>query len=123
MKSILKLFVIFVVLLSSCNNRGRSLVLYVSNSGNDAWSGRTDSVKSKNDDGPLKTIEGARNELRKLRMQGKLPKGEIVIELLGGVYEMTGTFELEQNDGADGSESRIIYSGREGSEVRLNGGR
>lgn len=123
MKSLLKALVILLVLLASCNNRGRGLVLYVSNSGNDTWSGKTDSVNVKKNDGPLKTLEGARNELRKLRIQGKLPKGEILVEILGGTYEMSETFELENTDGGEKPESRIIFAGREGEEVRLNGGR
>ena len=40
------------------------LVLYVSPSGNDSWSGRLSAPNSRKTDGPFATLERARDEIR-----------------------------------------------------------
>ena len=119
----------FVVLLilaitaSACNSKNPGLTLYVSGTGSDSWSGRMSQVNNDKTDGPYQTIEAARNEIRKLKQRGGLPKGEIRVEIQEGLYELASLLAFEQADGGKDSLSRIIYSGQKGAEVRLSGGR
>lgn len=99
------------------------LRLYVSTIGNDDWSGKLRQPNHSRTDGPFATIEKARDAIRLLKEQKNLPEGDIIVELQGGVYELTGTFELEAKDGGAGPHSRIIYLGQKGKEVRLSGGK
>lgn len=99
------------------------LKMYVSTTGNDSWSGKLKQPNADKTDGPFATLEGARDAIRVLKEAKELPKGHIAVEILSGVYEMRGTFELEAKDGGADSLSRIIYYCQNGSEVRLVGGR
>jgi hypothetical protein len=99
------------------------LKLYVSTVGNDNWSGKLSQPNRNKTDGPFATIEGTRDAIRILKKQKKLPKGDIIIEILTGAYELPGTFELEAEDGGADAHSRIIYVGQKGKEVRLSGGK
>lgn len=115
--------ILVLILLVRCTPGEPSLILYVSTAGNDQWSGKLEQPNRGNTDGPLATPEGARNAIRSLKGAGTLPKGNIVIEIQGGVYEMAQALELEAQDGGTDSLSRIIYRGKPGSEVRLSGGK
>jgi hypothetical protein len=114
-------------LLVSCTSQDSSLKyglkLYVATTGNDSWSGKFQRPDQKKTNGPFATLEGARNAIRDLKKTGKLPKGNVIIEIQGGVYELPQVFELETRDGGTDSLSRIIYSGQKDGEVRLSGGR
>jgi hypothetical protein len=99
------------------------LKLYVSTVGNDNWSGKLSQPNRNKTDGPFATIEGTRDAIRILKKQKKLPKGDIIVEIRAGVYELPGTFELEAEDGGADAHSRIIYVGQKGKEVRLSGGK
>jgi hypothetical protein len=99
------------------------LKLYVSTIGNDAWSGRLSQPNRSKTNGPFATLEKARDVIRILKKQKKLPKGEIIVEIQGGVYELPGTFELEAEDGGADALSRVIYKGQEGKAVKLSGGK
>ncbi len=74
-------------------------------------------------DGPYQTPESARDAIRALKVAGKLPKGNILVQISGGTHELTEAFELDARDSGTDSLSRIIYAGEEGSEVRLSGGK
>ena len=68
--------------------------LYVAPNGSDAWSGRSASPNPAGTDGPFKTLERARDEVRKLVKAASLPAGGVTVELQGGVYELARSFEL-----------------------------
>ena len=114
-------------LLVMCTTQDSSLKfrlkLYVSTTGNDNWSGTLQQANPGKTDGPFATLWGARDAIRKLKESEKLLKGNVMVEIQGGVYELPDVFELEVKDGGIDSLSRIFYSGQEGSEVRLSGGR
>ncbi len=59
------------------------LSFYISPDGNDAWSGRIER--------PFATLERARNQIRKLKQQGKMPSEEVTVELAPGVYQLSQT--------------------------------
>ncbi len=99
------------------------LQLYVSTTGNDNWSGKLRRPNLFKTNGPFASLEGARDAIRKLKEESRLPEGNIIVEVQGGVYELSGTFELRSEDGGANPDSRIIYQGQEGKEVRLSGGK
>ncbi len=111
------LICLLVVLASSC--RAAPTVLYVSPQGDDSWSGRL--PRPRNGDGPLATLEGARDTLRALRKAGRLEDGATV-EILGGTYELKQPFELTEEDSGT-EDGRIVYCARRREQVRISGGR
>ena len=115
------------ILLATCAPQGSTvkygLKLFVSTEGNDNWTGKLEQPNQDKTDGPFATIEKARDAIRILKETKKLPKGNVVVEIRGGVYELTKTVEFEANDGIATSPYQIIYLGQKGSEVRLSGGK
>ncbi len=96
------------------------LTLYVAPNGSDAWSGRV--AEPRDGTGPFLTLQRARDEIRKLKRETGLPKGGVVVEIRGGVYELASPLVLTADD--SGTEcAPIVYRGRKGDEVRLIGGR
>ena len=92
--------------------------MYVAPNGNDAWSGRH--AEPRDHDGPLATLEHARDEIRRLKKQGPLPAG-VIVEIRGGVYELARPLELSAQDSGT-EDAPIVYRARPGEEVRLVGG-
>ena len=71
---------------------------------------------------PFATLEGARDAIRQLKKTEGLPKGGVVVELRGGVYELASPLKLFKEDsGEEGSP--IIYRVRQGEQACLLGGR
>ncbi len=95
---------------------------FVAPDGNDAWSGKLLEPKAAKTDGPLATLEGARDAIRRLKQAGPLPAGGVVVELCGGVYERNGALQLTADDSGT-AESPIEYRARPGDSVRLIGGK
>jgi len=114
---------ISVMCISDASTLNFGLKMYVSTTGNNSWSGKFQQPNAEKTDGPFATIEGARDAIRGMKKSETLPEGNIAVEILEGVYELSGTFELEANDGGKDSLSRVIYYGQKGREVRLAGGK
>jgi Right handed beta helix region len=113
--------VLAMVALAAISTRAQAdgLKLYVAPGGNDHWSGRL--AEPNQGDGPFRTLERMRDEIRTIKRQGGLPAGGVIVELRGGVYELATPFKLIAEDsGAEGAP--IIYRARPGEEVRLVGG-
>jgi hypothetical protein len=92
-----------------------ALGLYVSPKGDDRNDGRTAG-------GAFASIARARDEVRKLKTAGGLPKGGVAIEILGGKYELQDSLEFSAEDsGTEGSP--VIYRAFENQPVELLGGR
>ncbi len=102
--------------------RPAGLRLFVATTGRDAWSGRRSEPNRVRSDGPFATLERAREEIRAVRRQGGLPLGGVVVEVLGGRYELTAPVVLTGEDSGT-AESPIVYQGRPGAEVRISGGK
>ncbi len=96
------------------------LTLYVALDGNDGWTGKV--AEAQGADGPFATVERARDEIRKVKQEGDLPAGGVVVEVGAGTYECLQMLELTAED--SGAEAApIIYRARVGEEARLTGGR
>jgi len=71
---------------------------------------------------PFGTLERARDQIRALKREGRLPAGGAVVSLREGVYYFDGTFGLAEED--SGTEAApIVYRAFPDEEVRLNGGK
>jgi len=100
----------------------KTLKFYVSPSGNDTWTGQLNQTNEDNNDGPFATLEGARNAIRKMKAEGKLTKGSLVVEVEEGIYELPQTFGLDSTDSGN-ERTNITWRPQKGHEVRLSGGK
>ena len=57
--------------------------LYVATEGNDAWSGRLAARNADGSDGPFASLKRARDDIRRLKANGGLPAGGVLIEIMG----------------------------------------
>jgi hypothetical protein len=70
---------------------------------------------------PFLTIERARDAIRELKMRNELGKTAVTVYLRGGIYTLTQSFRLgEQDSGISGAP--ITYTTYRQEEVRLSGG-
>lgn len=97
-------------------------ILYVAGDGDDAWSGRAAEANPDKTDGPFATIERARDEIRRIKENGGLPKGGIVVEIQRGRHELARAVELTEADSGT-AESPIEYRARLRGDVRISGGK
>jgi hypothetical protein len=96
---------------------------YVSPSGNDSWPGTLPAPGARGGgNGPFKTLEKARDTIRRLKEAEGLPEGGVVVHIRGGVYTLTKSLELTTGDSGTKA-SPIIYQAYKNEEVRLIGSR
>lgn len=95
--------------------------IHVAPSGRDGWSGRLAEPNSAGSDGPVATLERARDLVRELKGKGASFAGAVV-EIHGGDYLRERTFELAAEDGGS-EQAPIAYRAAAGERVRLIGGR
>ena len=94
--------------------------LYVATDGRDEWSGTRPYPAQ--DDGPFRSLERARDEIRRLRRGSPDRRPCPEIHIRGGRYELPGTFTLTAADsGAPGHP--VVYRARANERVTLTGGR
>jgi hypothetical protein len=99
-----------------------AMTLYVASTGNDSWSGKISAPNATQSDGPLATLQRARDTIRKIKTTTGLPPGGIVVEVAAGRYELAAPLELTAEDSGT-PQSPIVYRARPGDVVRLSGGR
>lgn len=98
-----------------------SATLYVAPQGNDGWSGKLEAPNPAGTDGPLATVQGARNALRKLREAGGL-SGPASVLIRGGVYRLNEPLVFEPQD--SGSEKApVTFAAYPKERPILSGGR
>lgn len=101
---------------------GAPVTVYVAGNGNDGWSGRRQQPNAEGTDGPLASLDRARDVVRALKKASGLPEGGVTVEVVGGVYELGKAFDLGGEDsGADGAP--VVYRAAAGQDVRLIGGK
>ncbi|BDI32421.1 hypothetical protein CCAX7_44720 [Capsulimonas corticalis] len=98
------------------------MTLYVSPHGNDAWTGRLAEPNKGATDGPLGTIESARNHLRLLRKQGALAGKAATVQVRGGVYFLTSPLTLTPEDSGT-RDAPVVFEAFPGEKPVLSGGR
>jgi len=100
---------------------GAGLTLHVGPVGKDTWMGTLAAPNEDGSDGPLATLQGARDVMRGMKKVGMLDKGGTV-EVQAGVYFMRQALEVTAED--SGSEQApVVYRAAPGAKVVLSGGR
>ncbi|MFA6546461.1 MAG: hypothetical protein WCS99_18740, partial [Limisphaerales bacterium] len=89
-------------------------VFYVATCGSDANPGTTTK--------PFATIQRARDEIRRMKRNRGLPNSGVVVEVLGGRYELAKPVELTAEDSGT-AEAPVVYRARRGEAVHISGGR
>ncbi|MCE5240351.1 right-handed parallel beta-helix repeat-containing protein [bacterium] len=86
-----------------------SLTLYVSPDGNDAWSGKLQTANRQKTDGPVASLTGARDAVRRLKVQGPLTE-PVTVRISPGAYVMAEPLVLEPQDSGT-EQAPITYQG------------
>jgi parallel beta-helix repeat protein len=93
--------------------------IYVAPDGNANWSGSLAAPSADRSDGPLSTLEAARDKLRHLRVGN--PHEIFEVQLRGGLYTLEKPFVLSPID--SGSEEQpVVYSAYPGEKPVISGG-
>jgi hypothetical protein len=108
-------------LLSFFAQAASPVVLHVTPDGNDAWSGKLDRPNSAKTDGPLRSLAGARDAVRRLKQQG-LSGAPVRVSVAAGTYALTAPVEFGTED--SGTEATpVVYEAARGAKPLFTGGR
>ncbi len=97
------------------------VTLYVSTQGRDTWSGTLSAPNAAKTDGPLASMGGARDELRRLRAGGRLSQGEVVVQFQSGRYEQVLPVLFTQEDSGTAA-APVVFKAAPNAQVRVTGG-
>ena len=111
-------FVVLSVFLVQC---AQAVDFYVSPQGNDRWSGRRTRPNKERTDGPVASLAGARDKIRRLKSRGTITKPVRVI-VMDGTYALSGPFILTPKDSGT-KECPISYEAAVGARPVFTGGR
>jgi hypothetical protein len=114
-------FICGVVLLFVWIHAAKAMNLYVSPDGSDSWSGKLAQPNNARTDGPLASLAGARDTIRRLKSQGQVTESVQVI-VADGTYTLTEPFVLEPQDSGKKS-NPISYQAADGARPVFTGGR
>ncbi len=95
--------------------------VFVSPAGNDHWTGRLAAPNRAGTDGPLATLAGARDAVRRLRAAEPDRERPIVVALRGGVYRITEPVRFEPLDSGT-RVSPTIYTAWRSERPVISGG-
>jgi hypothetical protein len=96
----------------------RAATLYVASNGNDTHSGKVTNPDSP--DGPLASLHGARDAIRKLKAAGAL-KEPLTVIVVGGNYTLSETLVFLPEDSGS-ADAPIVYQAAEGATPIFSGG-
>lgn len=112
---------VFIALLWAASHSAGALDLYVAPEGNDAWLGTSRVPTNEGTDGPLASLRGARDALRRLHRTQAINEN-ITVHVADGRYELGETLVFKAEDG--GTESQIVsYQAEAGAHPVFSGGR
>jgi hypothetical protein len=95
--------------------------LFLAPDGRDDWSGKLSRPNAAHTDGPLATLTGARDAIRKLKASGP-PAQPVTVMAADGVYALTNTLELDTRDSGTAA-APIVYRAAKGAHPVFSGGR
>jgi len=120
--SVLKRSLICGVVLSFvCIQSARAMNLYVSPDGSNSWSGKLARPNGTRTNGPLATLGGARDRIRRLRLIARIPEPIHVI-IADGRYTLNEPFVLGPEDSGTG-QLPVSYEAADGARPVFTGGR
>ena len=96
-------------------------VIYASPGGNDAWSGTLAEPNPGNTDGPVATLEKARDLVRTAKSQRSEKAAKIRVELRGGAYSMPRPLVLDSRDSGT-QQAPITWSAYKNEQPTISGG-
>ncbi|MCK4324724.1 MAG: right-handed parallel beta-helix repeat-containing protein [Armatimonadetes bacterium] len=119
-RGIWRLLLLSTALMAS-SHAAWGLTLWVAPDGNNAWSGRPVRPIAARTDGPLASLSGARDAVRRLKVQGPLTE-PVRILVADGTYTLTEPLVFEPED--SGTEKcPIVYEAAPGAYPVFSGGR
>jgi hypothetical protein len=98
------------------------LVLHVAPNGDDTWSGRLAAPNPGRTDGPLASLAGARDAIRRLRASHAAGPGPVTVRVRGGVYHLAVPFRLEPQDSGT-AEAPVVFEAAGNERPVLSGGK
>jgi hypothetical protein len=98
-----------------------ALDLHIAPDGNDGWTGKLAHPNSARTDGPLATLTGARDAIRRLKQRGPLLEAVQVL-VANGRYQMAAPLELDSQDTGT-VKAPITYQAAPGAHPVFSGGR
>lgn len=104
--------ILLIYMAASVSAGAAGIELHVATNGNDSASGRADA--------PFRTLEKARDEIRRLKTGGEVWSGATVF-VHGGTYHLSRTFSLGPEDSGT-SNAPVIYRAYENEKPALVGG-
>lgn len=108
------------VLAATVYSGGLGATFYVAPHGNDAWSGTTEKPNASRTDGPLATLTGARDAIRKVKGSAGLAE-PVTVVVQAGTYRLTEPFVLGPQDSGT-AEGPITYAAAPGAKPVISGG-
>jgi len=99
----------------------KAATLYVAPGGDDRWSGSLPKANAGKTDGPLATLAGARDAIRKLKARGGL-REPITVLIAEGTYFLAEPLVLEPRDSGTAA-CPITYAAMPGAKPVISGGR
>ena len=114
-----RLLLVLILLLAAVGARAETL--YVAPGGSDHWSGRTAHPNVGRSDGPLASLAGARDALRRLRALGG-GRGPIYVVIAGGAYTLPNPLILTPEDGGT-PKAPVVYEAAPNARPVFGAGR
>ncbi len=101
--------------------QGETNCFFVATNGSDAWSGTLERPNGSGTDGPLASLQGARDAIRRLRGQAA-SQWPVRVEVGDGTYALTAPLLLGLSD-TGGPTNPIVYQAAPGARPLFSGGR
>jgi hypothetical protein len=105
------------LLLSLACGASAAVTLHVAPDGNDSWSGKLANPNPNGTDGPLASLAGARDAVRRLKA-----KEPVVVQVAEGVYPLKETLVFRPEDSGT-PQAPIVYEAAPGARPTFTGGR
>ncbi|HIJ66036.1 MAG TPA: right-handed parallel beta-helix repeat-containing protein [Candidatus Hydrogenedentes bacterium] len=115
------LIVAFCSTVGTASALADEITLYVATDGNDGWSGRLVEANEGGTDGPLASIAGARDAIRRLKAVGAV-EGPVTVLIRKGTYRVAEPIVFTPED-SGALRMRITYAAHPGEAPVFTGGR
>lgn len=121
-RSVVVVFLLPALLVLAAALPAEALTLFVAPEGNDAWSGQIARPNETQSDGPVASLTGARDALRRLRAAGSLASGEIIVTIADGEYPIREPLILAPEDSGHPGQT-VLFQAAPGAHPLFSGER